>query len=133
MIGYVTLGTNDIAKARDFYDNLMPLLGARQLMRMDSYLDGYTMWGTSYDAPCLAITNPFDGNAATVGNGAMVALFAGDRATVDKVYAHALALGATDDGAPGLRGPEGPSAFYGGYFRDLDGNKLCAFATGPAA
>ena len=61
----------------------------------------------------------------------MVAFAAGSRANVDKLHAKALALGGTDEGAPGLRGPE-EYGFYGAYFRDLDGNKLCAFHVGPA-
>jgi predicted lactoylglutathione lyase len=63
----------------------------------------------------------------------MVALVLKERRQVDTLYAKALALGGTDEGAPGVRGPEGPQAFYGAYFRDLDGNKLCAFRIGPAS
>jgi predicted lactoylglutathione lyase len=63
----------------------------------------------------------------------MVALVLEERRQVDGFHAKALALGGTDEGAPGLRGPEGPQAFYGAYFRDLDGNKLCAFRIGPAS
>ncbi|MDX2159520.1 MAG: hypothetical protein SFW09_23690 [Hyphomicrobiaceae bacterium] len=60
----------------------------------------------------------------------MVAFAAGSRANVDAIHAKALALGGSDEGKPGLRGPDGPQAFYGAYFRDLDGNKLCAFHVG---
>jgi predicted lactoylglutathione lyase len=63
----------------------------------------------------------------------MVALVLKERRQVDALHAKALALGGTDEGAPGVRGSEGPQAFYGAYFRDLDGNKLCAFRIGPAS
>mgnify|MGYP003519930226 CR=1 FL=1 len=72
----------------------------------------------------LAIIKPFDKKAATVGNGTMIALAVESRAKVDEMHARAMALGAKDEGKPGLRGDEGPQAFYGAYFRDLDGNKL---------
>ena len=71
--------------------------------------------------------------AAEPGNGNMVAIVVKERAQVDALHAKALALGGTDEGAPGVRGKEGPQAFYGAYFRDLDGNKLCAFRIGPAS
>jgi predicted lactoylglutathione lyase len=74
----------------------------------------------------VVVTRPFDGNAATGGNGVMVALMAKDRAQVDAVHALALSLGGVDEGAPGRRG----ARFYGGYFRDLDGNKFNVFRMG---
>jgi predicted lactoylglutathione lyase len=91
------------------------------------------MWGAAWDKPALAVTNPYNKEPATAGNGNMIALVMDDRAKVDALYAKALELGGTDEGPPGLRGDEGPQAFYGAYFRDLDGNKLCAFRTGPAS
>lgn len=130
MLGYVTVGTNDIEKARGFYDALLAEFGAKRLMAFDN---GFTMYGTGYDAPMIAVTPPYDGKAATVGNGTMVALVAESRAKVDAIHEKALALGAADEGAPGVRGEEGPQAFYGAYFRDPDGNKLCAFRIGGAA
>ena len=129
MIGYMTFGTNDIEKARSFYSALLGTLGAKELMKFDS---GFTMYGTEWGRPALAITPPHDGKAATVGNGAMAALVVDSRDKVDMLHAKALELGGTSEGAPGLRGEEGPQAFYGAYFRDLDGNKLCAFRVGPA-
>ena len=69
------------------------------------------------------LTRPFDGNAASVGNGVMVALQARDEDQVKRLYEIALANGGTDEGAPGDRG----GGFYAGYFRDPDGNKLNAF------
>lgn len=78
------------------------------------------------------MTQPYDGGAAAPGNGAMVAIVLDDRGKVDAFHAKALELGGSDEGAPGLRSPEGDRAFYGAYFRDLDGNKFCAFRIGPA-
>lgn len=122
MIGYVTLGTNDITRAAGFYDALLALMGASRLMDRKTFI----LWGTSFDAPGLAATAPYDGKAATVGNGVMIALRAGSKAEVDALHAKALELGGSDEGAPGARGP----GFYAGYFRDLDGNKLNAFYMG---
>ena len=130
MIGYVTLGSNDLERARRFYSALLAEIGGREVMRMEN---GFTMYGTGRGQPALSITRPYDGNAAVPGNGNMVALVLKERSQVDALYAKALSLGGTDEGAPGLRGTEGPQAFYGAYFRDLDGNKLCAFRIGPAS
>ena len=129
MIGYVTVGSNDLDKARGFYDALMPSLGAG---RMFEFGDHFTMYGTGMNKPGLAVCKPYDGNAASVGNGNMAAIACDTRARVDALHARALELGASDEGAPGLRGEEGDQAFYAAYFRDLDGNKLCAFRIGPA-
>jgi predicted lactoylglutathione lyase len=120
MIGYVTLGTNDLEKGAAFYDALLAELGAGRFMEMETFI----AWATSPDAPGVSITKPFDGNPATVGNGVMVGLAADSPEKVDSVYAKAMELGAQDEGAPG---PRGDSGFYAGYFRDLDGNKLNVF------
>jgi catechol 2,3-dioxygenase-like lactoylglutathione lyase family enzyme len=129
MIGYATVGTNDLDRARGFYDALFGSIGARRLMELPS---GFTMYGVRMDRPALAVTRPYNGEKATPGNGAMVAIVVDERAKVDAFHAKALELGGRDEGAPGLRGPEGDSAFYGAYFRDLDGNKFCVFRMGPA-
>jgi catechol 2,3-dioxygenase-like lactoylglutathione lyase family enzyme len=129
MIGYVTVGSNDLEKARNFYDALMPALGASRIMEFG---DNFTMYGTGMNRPGLAVCKPYDGNAATVGNGNMAAIACDSRANVDAIHAKAMELGGKDEGPPGLRGEEGPQAFYGAYFRDLDGNKLAAFCIGPA-
>ncbi len=129
MIGYVTLGTNNPDKARAFYAELLGLVGAKELMKFDN---GFTMYGTDFGKPALAVTPPHDGKAATVGNGVMPALVVEERNKVDALHAKALELGGTCEGPPGVRGEEGPQAFYGAYFRDLDGNKLCAYRIGPA-
>jgi catechol 2,3-dioxygenase-like lactoylglutathione lyase family enzyme len=122
MIGYVTLGTNDFDRAAAFYDALMSELGAGRILDNDRFV----AWATSPAAPAISIARPFDGGAATVGNGVMVAIAAESREQVDRLHARALELGAADEGAPGDRGGN----FYAGYFRDLDGNKLNAFYVG---
>lgn len=132
MIGYATLGTNDIAKARKFYDALLGSLGAKRIMEFGDELGGFTMWGTSFDAPGIALTHPYDKGTATAGNGNMIALTVDTRAKVDALHKLALGLGGSDEGAPGLRGDEGLQAFYGAYFRDPERNKFCVFCIGPA-
>ena len=129
MIGYVTVGSNDLQKARNFYDNLMPTIGASRIMEFG---DNFTMYGTGMGKPGFAVCKPYDGNPAIAGNGNMTSIACDSRAKVDALYAKAIELGGKDEGPPGLRGEEGPSAFYGAYFRDLDGNKLAAFCIGPA-
>jgi len=119
MIGYTTVGSNDLNKAWAFYDELLAELGATRFMELESFV----LWGNSPENPMFAVTKPFDGEAATVGNGTMVALQMKDTDQVASFYHKALSLGASDEGAPGPRGDD----FYAGYFRDLDGNKLCAF------
>lgn len=132
MLGYATLGTNDIVAARAFYDGLLALVGAKRIMEFGDELGGFTMWGTSWDKPGLALTRPYDGATASAGNGNMAALTVDTRTLVDELYAKALGLGGSDEGAPGLRGDEGPQAFYAAYFRDPEGNKFCVFRLGPA-
>lgn len=122
MIGYVTIGTNDLERAARFYDELLEEIGAKRYLETDAFI----AWVASPGGPGLSVTRPFDGNAATVGNGVMVALVMKDREKVDAFYRKAIELGATDEGAPGPRG----EGFYAGYFRDLDGNKLNAFCMG---
>ena len=131
MIGYATVGTDDIDRARAFYDDLLGGIGARRVMEFPE--NGFTMYGTGARAPGLAVTRPYNGGAAQPGNGAMVALVMDSRDKVDRLHARALELGGSDEGAPGVRGPDGERAFYGAYFRDLDGNKLCAFCIGPGS
>jgi predicted lactoylglutathione lyase len=129
MIGYVTLGSNDLEKSRNFYDALMPVIGAGRIMEFG---DNFTMYGTGMGKPGLAVCKPYNGDSANAGNGNMAAIICDSRSKVDALYAKALELGGTDEGPPGVRGEEGPGAFYGAYFRDLDGNKLAAFRIGPA-
>src|SRR5437763_3267503 len=122
MIGYVTLGTNHFEKAKTFYDKALAALGAGRTMTMER-MQGYGVKGSPV---MLAVCTPYDGKPATAGNGAMVSFFAPSREVVDKVHADALAAGATDEGAPGLRG----GTFFGASFRDLVSNKLCVFLMG---
>ena len=131
MIGYVTLGSNDLERARAFYAALVAEIGGREVKRFEE--NGFTMYGIGRGQPAICITKPYNGKAAVAGNGNMVAIVLKERAQVDALHAKALALGGTDEGAPGVRGEEGPQAFYGAYFRDPDGNKLCAFRIGPAS
>ncbi len=128
MIGYATLGTNDIDSALTFYDALFATVGGKRLMQMPDERK-LTFYGAGAGKPMLAIGKPYDGQDATVGNGTMVALAADTREQVDQVYAKAIELGGADEGAPGSRGPE-QMGFYGAYFRDPDGNKLCVFKMG---
>lgn len=130
MIGYVTVGTNDLDRALAFYDALLGTIGAKRLMEFPE--NGFTLYGTGFGQPGFAVTRPYDGKPAERGNGHMAAIVMDSRGGVDAFYAKALELGGSDEGPPGLRGPEGPHAFYGAYFRDLDGNKICAFRIGPA-
>ena len=129
MIGYVTIGSNDLPRARDFYDALMPAIGAKRIMEFG---DNFTMYGTAMNRPGLAVCKPYDGNSATAGNGNMTSIACDSRASVNALHAKAMELGGSCEGPPGVRGDEGDQAFYGAYFRDLDGNKLCAFRIGPA-
>jgi catechol 2,3-dioxygenase-like lactoylglutathione lyase family enzyme len=122
MIGYVTLGTNDLPRAAAFYDTLLAEIGAKRLMDFGRGI----AWGHAMDRPSLGIMRPYDGQAATVGNGVMVALVVDSKDKVDRVWRKALELGGKDEGAAGPRG----EGFYAGYFRDLDGNKLNVFCVG---
>jgi len=125
MIGYVTLGTSDLPRAAQFYDAIAAEMGVGRMMEFETFI----AWGEAGGGAGIGLTKPFDGNAATVGNGVMVALEAKDKDQVHRLYDIALAHGGTDEGAPGPRG----EGFYAGYFRDPDGNKLNAFVAGPAA
>ncbi len=118
MLGYVTIGTKDMERASAFYDALLAEVGATALMD----LGRIKFYGTG-EGTMLAICIPFDEKEQAPGNGNMIAIPGGSREGVDKLYAKARELGATDEGEPGERMP----VFYGGYVRDLDGNKICFF------
>jgi len=113
-----------MAQAVAFYDELFKEVGVQRLI---DFGERGMAWGPSWDKPSFAVLRPYDGQSATVGNGSMVALTLGTREAVNAMHAKAIALGGRDEGAPGLR--EGN--FYAAYFRDLDGNKLCAFTIIP--
>ncbi len=121
MIGYVTLGTQDLDGAAAFYDALLGELGATRSLEGENYI----AWATASGGPMLSLMLPFDKQPASVGNGTMVALAAKSSAQVDALYRKAMDLGADDEGAPGERGP----GFYAAYFRDPDGNKLAIYLT----
>jgi predicted lactoylglutathione lyase len=123
MIGYVTLGTNDLKKAAEFYDKIAAEMGIGRFMESDTFI----AWGAPDGGAGLGLTKPFNDKPMSVGNGVMVALAAKDKAQVDRIYKLALSLGGTDEGPPG---PRGEGGFYAGYFRDPEGNKLNAFVMG---
>lgn len=116
MIGYVSVGTNDIKRAAAYYDKLMAELGARRIMDFGTFI----VWGSGEGKPAFALAEPHDKKPATVGNGVMIAFSVDEPAKVDALYKKAIELGGTDEGPPGDRGDN----YYGAYFRDLDGNKL---------
>ena len=119
MVGYVTLGTNDLKRAAAFYDCLAKELGVGRMMESEKFI----AWGKPGTGAGIGLTGPFDGKPASIGNGVMVALECASPTDVDRVYAKAISLGAKDEGKAGPR--EG--GFYAGYFRDPDGNKLNVF------
>lgn len=123
MIGYVTLGTNDLERAGEFYDGIAGILGMVRVMQADRSI----MWGPPGGGPMLSLIKPYDGKRATVGNGTMVGILAQNEDEVDRVHAYALAHGGSDEGAPGDRAPQ----FYGAYFRDPEGNKLVIYHFRP--
>lgn len=123
MIGYVTLGTNDLQKSAAFYDKICAEFGVGRMMEFDNFI----AWGKPGGGAGIGLTKPFDGEPATVGNGVMAAFMAESQDQVDKVYKLAISLGAQDEGEAG---PRGDGSFYAGYFRDPDGNKLNVFCMG---
>jgi catechol 2,3-dioxygenase-like lactoylglutathione lyase family enzyme len=129
MFSYVSLGTRDITRATAFYDAVLAQLGHARIAEYDP--DGSSAaWGLDDPGPHLWVTEPFDGNPASLGNGTMVSFLAQSRAAVDAFHAAALAFGGHDEGAPGLRAQYGPH-FYAAYVRDPDGNKLNAVCYRP--
>jgi predicted lactoylglutathione lyase len=123
MIGYVTIGVNDMERAKAFYTDLLADLGASVLMDMGRI----AFIGSAMDAPMLSVCVPYNEGDPQPGNGNMVAIAAGSKEAVDKLYHKAIALGATSEGEPGQRIDD---VFYGAYFRDLDGNKLAFYQFG---
>ena len=126
MIGYATVGSNNVPRAAAFYDALLDTIGARRYIDAEDFV----VWSASPGAPALGVIRPNDGKRATAGNGAMIALLVAITKMVDALHSKAMELGGNDEGQPGLRG----ELFYAAYFRDLDGNKICAFnMDGPTA
>jgi len=127
MFSHITIGTNDIGKAKAFYDAALAPLGLTALAAFPEAV-GY---GPAGGRPQLWVLKPIDKHPASVGNGITIGLDAPDRSAVDAAYAAARAKGAKDEGAPGLR-PHYHKNYYGAYLRDLDGNKLCIVCHKPA-
>lgn len=123
-LGYATVGSNCLEDALAFYDALMELAG---LEKMFDHPSGGRIYGRD-GAFEFGVLGPFNGAPATPGNGTMISLQCESCAEVDAIHARALVLGGGDEGAPGYRGG---SRFYMSYFRDLDGNKLCAYFVRP--
>ena len=132
MIGYVTLGTDDLERARAYYDALLATIGGKRVFQFADDDGGFTMYGVGRDKPALVITRPYDKQPAHPGNGNMVALVMDSPEKVDAFHAKALELGGTDEGAPGFRG-DPKFGYYFAYFRDPDGHKLAAFNIAPQA
>jgi catechol 2,3-dioxygenase-like lactoylglutathione lyase family enzyme len=131
MISHVYIGVSDFPRALSFYKQVLPELGLT--MKFCEADEAWAGWMTpGVERPLLLVGKPYDGAAAAPGNGQMVALLAPDRAAVDRAYATAIAAGARDEGAPGLR-PHYHPDYYGAYFRDPDGNKLCICCHEPPA
>ncbi|WP_298933369.1 VOC family protein [uncultured Ramlibacter sp.] len=117
ILSHVSLGSNDYARAKPFYDAVLATLQIRCVMDFP----GGAGYGRKF--PEFWIQAPHDGGKASVGNGVHVSFLANSQAEVDAFHAKALALGGTDDGKPGLR-PEYDKNYYGAFVRDLDGNKI---------
>jgi catechol 2,3-dioxygenase-like lactoylglutathione lyase family enzyme len=122
MIGYVTVGTNDLKKAGEFYDKLCGELGMGRFMANDRLI----AWGGPGGGAGFGVALPYDGKPMTIGNGVMAAFGAKDKAQVDRIHKLALSLGGSCEGPPGQRSEK----FYAAYFRDPEGNKLNAFVMG---
>jgi catechol 2,3-dioxygenase-like lactoylglutathione lyase family enzyme len=130
MFSHIFVGVSDFDRALGFYRALMPVLGIAE--RFCERERPWAGWQSHPEPrPLFLIGAPYDGGAHDVGNSQMVAFMAADRGTVDRAYAVALASGGKSEGAPGLR-PEYHPHYYGAYFRDTEGNKLCVACHAPA-
>jgi len=121
MIGYQTVGTNKLEEAVVFYDTLLAEIGAKRAMEEAGE---FVLWSKAPNTPGFCVHVPHDGKKATIGNGSMTAFYVETPEMVDKMYALAMELGASDEGPAGPRGDDG---FYAGFCRDLDGNKFNFF------
>ena len=130
MISHVFVGVQDFDRACEFYASVLPLLNWIPRFRDEG--EGWAGWqpADGEERPLFLVGRPFNGEAATPGNGQMVALQAASRAIVETVYATALANGGSCEGRPGLR-PHYHAHYYGAYFRDTEGNKLCVCCHRP--
>jgi catechol 2,3-dioxygenase-like lactoylglutathione lyase family enzyme len=119
MLGYCSLGTNDLETSAAFYEPIAQILGHSRVMETERAV----MWSTPGRGAAFCVIKPYDGQPATVGNGTMFGFAVDTDAQVDEIYQYALANGGSDEGPPGERSPQ----FYGAYFRDPAGNKLVAY------
>jgi catechol 2,3-dioxygenase-like lactoylglutathione lyase family enzyme len=126
MIGYVAVGTNDLARAGAFYDGLLVGVGEKRIIDTDALIG----WGKDGVQPMFIVMRPSDGEPAQPGHGPVVAMVQSSTAQVDKQHARALKLGGVEESAPAFRGQEGDQGFYAGYCRDPDGNRLCLYFLG---
>lgn len=123
MFSHICVGTNDFRRAEAFYSAIFAVLG--HPLRFRDPENAAAAWQPQGgERPLFFLTRPFDGSSATPGNGQMAALLAASRADVDRCHAAALASGGICEGPPGPRPHYHPN-YYGAYFRDPDGNKLC--------
>lgn len=123
MFSHIHIGITDFPRAFAFYAAVMAELGLE--LRVQEPDQGWAGWGrVDAERPIFFIGRPFDGGMAVPGNGCMVALLAANRALVDRCHTRAMSAGGSDEGTPGLR-PHYHPDYYGAYFRDPDGNKLC--------
>jgi catechol 2,3-dioxygenase-like lactoylglutathione lyase family enzyme len=122
-VGYVTIGQADVEAALPFYDAVLKPLGYER-----GPLDGGWAFYGKGETPGVGLCKPYDGEAARAGNGLMIAFKADTPDAVKAAHAAALSNGGTDEGQPGFRPAESTSGFYGAYFRDATGNKLCVYA-----
>ena len=129
MIGYVTLGTDDLDRSRAYFDELFGSIGGKRILQLEDQ-HGFTMYGVSMDRPAVVITKPFNDQPMDPGNGNMVALVMDSHEKVDAFHAKALELGGSNEGDPGYRG-DPKFGYYFAYFRDPDGHKFAVFNISP--
>ena len=121
MIGFVMVGTNNLDKAINFYDKLLNTIDLQRVVTNEKYA-GYALKDKPDDVE-FYVTNPVNKEKATFGNGTQISFLVNSKGLVNKFYNTGIKLGGVDEGAPGIR-----SGDYYCYFRDLDKNKICAFA-----
>lgn len=121
---HVVVGTNDLERARTFYDAVLQTVGVKRVMNLDSA----SLWGS--EGPEFMVTKPGNGLPSTYANGGTVSFAAPSRAAVHAFHEAALAHGAKDEGQPGPR--QFTPTSYAAYVRDPDGNKICTYCFAPA-